>query len=327
MKRIQPYAGPLLALCMALLVQRPASATEVPWALPAPLPDVGLGNPFSALRVTVNGSVSGINTSQSPPFVVIPVLDSANEQKTEFSTNVAHETRLGANLSAPSETGISDSTMVGVAGYGKLRAIASTTYAAGTSRSMNGSADARVVVEFLDVITFTDDGNASNKWEWNWPVSGSVSEFRLAPPLSSGGAGFARARSWLFDFGPLPAPNRFTIDALAYGDVQYATNLAAPSVFNLGSFIPDPGGAYWVYGRLDASASFYVNLGFNLGNGGTASADFSHTAELFLTPAADNPGARFSSVSGYGYAPVPLPASVALDSVGLVALFGLVRRR
>src|SRR5512135_1230771 len=98
----------------ALLAQRPALAIVAPWALSEPLPDVGVGNPLSALRVHVGGfqhSIPAIPNPSDPPVDV----QSLNDTGPLPTTSMSDSLRSSRNVSSLSSTTISEAAMTGTA--------------------------------------------------------------------------------------------------------------------------------------------------------------------------------------------------------------------
>jgi len=242
--------------------------------------------------------------------VVIPIIDSVNDQRTDLRTTFFTTTTLGRGLSAVSDYASAVSAMDGAATFGRLRAGASVSYTPGSLGGTFSSGTARVVVEILDAIQFIDtQANIDHGYDMDWRVDGSLSG---VPGL---GGSNVKAETWLFPFGSIPQPNRF-FEGTAYASFQQFSG-SPPGTTGTGFDNIPLAGKYWLYSRMEVNATFNVGAPLFFRLGGTAAADFSHTAILSITPNFDSPVPTFTTASGFNYArPVPLPPSLPMALIG-----------
>lgn len=318
MRNFPRYIFTGIGVIILFVSATPAWALVAIPGIPAPMPLVGNGNSLTALRVKT--SVSAFALGELGGSVVST--DGNNETETLFTEDYDDTLHLGHGATAQSGDVFVTAAVDGTAGFGVLRGSASVINTVGPTNGFF-HANANVVVEFLDVFTAIDNNLANLNFIIDYAVDGSVNSVPL-------GSASAKSEVWIFPFGPFPQPganilgNNYRLETQAAGSAPFVTHVG--DLTSDGSVIFAPG-QYWMCGRVELTAARVADSPNQFGFQGHSGADFSHTITLAITPGPATPNARFTTISGYNYAPPPEPTTWTLLGLGLPALFGISRPR
>ena len=312
----RPVAVVTLVVCGLVFTHAASAGTVLVPGLPS-LPAVGFGNPMSALRVNTSGRASA--TSSSPLFT--GDIDSFSELNTDFieTGDYGQSLSVGKIASAVSGSVVAVSGTESEVGFGRLRATAEASNSAGGFSDVQASAS----VDFLDLFRLSPDGTDKFSFETAWNVDGTVGG---AVPNEGGASAFAAL--WIFEFtgGPFP-PVGGQFQAQYYTDASYSIGQITRHTILGSTKDLNPGTWYWIFGRLNVSASRVNDTAVEWGNAGAAFADFSHTAQLIIQPSPGTPATAYTTASGWDYqTAIPEPAGVALLGIGAASLMARRRR-
>jgi len=309
-------------ICAAgLLIALPAAAVFAPGIGILP-PGLGGQNGLVASQIQVAGSV----TADSPPpnNVGAPLLatDSYDLTSNDYSEDELTESRnTAAEINGYRGQAQSSATVK----PGTIHAFTRVDIARPDIRG-HVFADARALVSFTDVITVGENGG-------DFKMNLSLSYlFNTSPSPFTPRGSSARAQLWLFPFEPFVPLAPFTsgrnaqyyeLKSVDSGDVNNQS-IVLGSVDNL-----TPGSKFWIHTELELRSTAFWDNRFSNDLDASTRGDFSHTLNVFLDPASNNPSGTYTTASGLSYlspAPVPLPATVWLLLPAIGGL-GLLRRK
>jgi hypothetical protein len=175
------------------------------------------------------------------------------------------------------------------------------------------------------MFTIKSGGTIYNSVNFNvdWKVDGTVNA-----EAGFGGA-IAQAQLWIFPFGPLPTPGPQFFATYYYAETHTPTNTFQTLLGDTnadGTVRTQPGNSYWIYGRLEVSATRLTDTPIEWNIDGTSEANFLDTVTLSIAPAATTPDVTFTTDSGFDHAPVPEASSFAAATLGIASLLTTRRR-
>ncbi|MGE3773527.1 MAG: hypothetical protein AB7I32_11410 [Gammaproteobacteria bacterium] len=210
---------------------------------------------------------------------------------------------------------VATNTLMGDARFGVLRASLTVGARSGVLLS-----DATVDLWFVDILQIHEDGVLN----LNWNPTGSIE--RKDAASNTFARSFGGATIWIL-------PRTYDFRGGMADALVYARKFFSPETGTTGTNLTDEalqvraGNVYWVVGQLALGG--HARARDNRPPGSLevlATADFTHTAQLFVDAAAGS-SVRFSFASGADYGtPVPLPVPSALLGSSLVLLIGLRRQ-
>lgn len=309
-------------MCAAgLLIALPSPAVVAPGIGILP-PGLGGAKWLGWLSNSSWGAVSA--TSPPPDNVSAPlvVVDGYDLTSNDYSRDELTETKnTVAEINGYRGQAQSGATVA----PGTIHALAKGSIARPEIRGF-ASADARTFVSFTDVITIGVNGG---DYKFNLSLAGG---FGSSGSDFTPKGGTATAQLWLFSFDPFVPLAPFTsgrnaqyyeLKSVNSGLVD-AQSIVLGTVENLA-----PGSKFWIHTELELRAAAFWDSRFSPDLNASASADFSHTLNVFFDPASSDPNATYTTASGFSYlspAPVPVLAAAWLF-VPAIGGLGLLRRK
>lgn len=182
-----------------------------------------------------------------------------------------------------------------------------------------GTASTDMYLQFMDILQVDTAG----RLHLNWSVSGTVDDQRLRFGDANFAASTASAELFVWPYESVPTP----ATGLPYPFTLYAKSIYTPGgdTHTLAqSYLFPAGSRWWMLGQISINSTARSNDLLRLlpPNFLESTADFRHTAELFIDADPSTPDVSFSSASGFEYRTpaVPEPASWAMMALGLAAL-------